>query len=283
MRAVCEGALDDDMPDADGREINTYPFGKPSDKVFPEFLGLCQGDMKLDKALYAADKYCRDYMRIGRNAKPASVTIITDKWDAKTFHKYEPVFLQEILKYGFDFAFYLVTDYSITEIPFIDRLSGDALWKQPGEKDVIGVGDGRDTAAHLGVDLFSYEYQGAMGTEEYGKSDRYEFDVQHLKWVWCNSNGYEKYGKIPDAILKDFLMQAWPILEENHHKAKEIVRFMTIENPGAHRILTVGKFKIDFTDKFLKEMPASKLMDVKRTLDTFIAACLKKEMTEKRF
>lgn len=283
MRAICEGDFDDDVPDAGGREINTYPFGKPSDKVFPEFLGICQGDMRLNKVLSAADKHCRNYVRIGYFDKPACVTIITDKWDPKTFHKYEPMFLQGVLKYGFDFAFYLVTDYGITEIPFVDNHTANILRDQYGKEDVIGVEDGRNIAGILDIGQFSYEYQGALGAEDYGKSERYEFDAELLKWHWEDSDGDEKYGIIPDEALKDFFVQAWPILERYHQDKREICRFMTIENPGAHRILTVGEFEVDFTDKFLKEMPDSKLMDVKRTLDTFIAACLKKETTEKQF
>lgn len=216
----------------------------------------------------------------GYSGKHACVTILTDKWDHRTFHKYEPVFLNYALNDGIDFAFYLATDYGITEIPFLDRFNTEMLRRQYEGKVVFGADDGRRTARNLGLDGFSYEYQGALGAEDYGKSYRYEFDAYRLEWYWENSDGDAKYGRIPDAALKDLLMEVWSILEEyfqDEHE-RQIDRFMTIEFPGAHRILKIGGFEIDFTDKFMKEKSSEKIMDTKRALDRFIDACLKQEV-----
>lgn len=106
--------------------LNTYPFGRKTNRLYSEFLGVCEGKKRLyglfkamagqiecHKQRSLLDHYWKD--------EPKCITIFTDKWDAAFLRKYEALFLDAILKYNFTFKFFLVTDYGITKIPFMDN------------------------------------------------------------------------------------------------------------------------------------------------------------------
>ncbi len=102
--------------------INTYPFGEPTEQVFPEFLGICSGDAKLDGVLRAARVHCERVRQSLPKDLPKTVMVFTDKWDWPTFHrKFEFPFLRYALENNVLFIFLLVTDYGVSRIPFLAR------------------------------------------------------------------------------------------------------------------------------------------------------------------
>lgn len=95
------------------KRINTFPFGEPTDKIYPEFLGICAGKQTLVSVFKAAEAYMK-------KADDASVTILTDKWDPGTFAKYEGRFLDMAIRKRILINIFLVTNYGMTRIPFLD-------------------------------------------------------------------------------------------------------------------------------------------------------------------
>lgn len=104
------------------KTVNTYPFGKKTKNVYPEFLGVCFGDKKLSGLFKAIVKQLGYYLADtyeGRERK--SITVFTDKWDPAYLKQNEALFLNAILLHNVYFNFYLVNDYGITRIPFMSE------------------------------------------------------------------------------------------------------------------------------------------------------------------
>ena len=113
---------------------NSFPFGEETNEVFPRFLGICRGSMKLGKVMDAALEHCTDVIRAFGQAgnEERTVMILTDKWDEKTFKQYEEWCLKHAALDGIRFIFLLATDYGYTEIPFLDEGMYSFLGKSQG-------------------------------------------------------------------------------------------------------------------------------------------------------
>lgn len=107
------------------KRINTFPFGEPTDKIYPEFFGICAGKQTLTSVLKAADAYMN-------KADNASVTILTDKWDPKAFARYEGRFLDIAIRKKILINIFLVTNYGMTRIPFLNRRKIDEYKRRYG-------------------------------------------------------------------------------------------------------------------------------------------------------
>ena len=105
--------------------VNTYPFGKKTNRVYPQFWGVCAGAQRLKTVLDKAAEYCEKPL-----GEDKTVVIVTDKWDQAVFQKhFERQFLRCALEQNVTFLFLLVTDYGVSRIPFLpwDRHELDQL------------------------------------------------------------------------------------------------------------------------------------------------------------
>ena len=109
-----KGMIPKDTKDRLCKEINTFPFEEPTDRIYPEFLGICAGQQPLSAVFKAAESYMK-------KADNAFVTILTDKWDPVVFAKYEGRFMSMAIKKRILINIFLVTNYGMTRIPFLDR------------------------------------------------------------------------------------------------------------------------------------------------------------------
>ena len=104
-------------------DINTYPFGVPTDEIFDKMFVVCAGKTKLESCFKAIDEHCKKLTIIPRQDKgnwDRSVVMITDKWDTELFReKFEQSFLNYAINENIVFLFYLMNDYGYTMIPFV--------------------------------------------------------------------------------------------------------------------------------------------------------------------
>ena len=98
---------------------NSYPFGAETDVVHSKFLGICKGKTRLDNVLKEAVRHSNDVVKCCPEYYERTTVILTDKWDAKTFAKYEKAFIRYACKHDIFPIFLLVTDYGYTQIPFL--------------------------------------------------------------------------------------------------------------------------------------------------------------------
>ena len=113
------GKTADNADDGDAALYNTYPFGTLG-VLQPRLLAICRGKMKLRHFLEEVlAKSWRMQKKFSNEEK--MVIILTDKWDATTFRKHEKAFLNYALQYEVRYIILLLTDYGITEIPFLPK------------------------------------------------------------------------------------------------------------------------------------------------------------------
>lgn len=197
----------DDLP----KTVNTYPFGEKTSEVYPEFIGVCQGDDKLSglfKAIvkqlsyYTADAY------EGRDRK--SISVFTDKWNPKYLKQNEALFLKAILFNNVYFHFFLVTDYGITRIPFMNDRQVETYKRN-------FTGDRVEEAMTLSeltkeVGLYNMEYivdQYDSWKPNYDWMNfRYSFDFINLRYIYEDNKGEYKRGKINESYALRFLRTA---------------------------------------------------------------------------
>ncbi len=89
-------------------------------------------------------KYYSDKM--ARNVKtddPKTVIVITDYWNPKIFRKYEKEMLKHAMKDGIWYIFLLLTDYGVTQIPFLP------IYRDDLDKNDIGEIEGDLTPDEL--------------------------------------------------------------------------------------------------------------------------------------
>jgi hypothetical protein len=107
--------------------VNTYPVGEQTNEIHSEFLGVYSSRTQRSMTgLFNAVKKQLGYYRSRQfyNVRKA-ITIVTDTWNPKYFQKYETLFLEAVLNDDVCFNFYLVTDYGITRIPFMNKRQTD--------------------------------------------------------------------------------------------------------------------------------------------------------------
>lgn len=98
---------------------NSYPFGAETDVIHSRFLGICRGKTKLDAVLKEAIRHSDNVAKCCDEYYDRTTVILTDKWDVKTFAKFEKAFTRYACLYDIFPIFLLVTDYGYTQIPFL--------------------------------------------------------------------------------------------------------------------------------------------------------------------
>jgi hypothetical protein len=88
-------------------DINTYPFGKPTDIIYPSYLAVCENKGKFRETLI---KMGNHGTKFGGHVE--EMVMLTDHWDSKIFKEHEETFEIIRKKYGVRISVILVTDYS---------------------------------------------------------------------------------------------------------------------------------------------------------------------------
>lgn len=202
--------IDDNLNDKDtmteiadrypgAERYNSYPFGAETDIVYSRFLGVCREKTKLEDVFKEAIRHSEAVMQSCPQYPERTSIIITDKWDEKTFTKYEKAFVRYACKHDIFPLFLLVTDYGYTQIPFLpnDRGKVRALTL---DEDVD-----RSEARMLFKDLPVY-YRENGGTFNIWNRDEYTFNFKDK--VWNLTCAYEENrntsGTIPAKAANSF-------------------------------------------------------------------------------
>lgn len=98
---------------------NTYPFGAPTDTVYPRLLVSCCGETTLRSTLKAIAVRSKKMAGLFPSDERKTVFLLTDKWSSDAFRDYELTFLNHAIRNNIWYVFLLVTDYGITQIPFL--------------------------------------------------------------------------------------------------------------------------------------------------------------------
>lgn len=194
----------DDLP----KTVNQYPFGEKTAEVYPEFIGVCNGDDKLTGLFKAIVKQLKFYMSDtyeGRDRK--AITVFTNKWDPKCLKQNEALFLKAILLNNVYFNFFLVSDYGITRIPFMND-------RQTEEYKRNFTGDRIEEAISLRElieenDLWDVDYTVDQSDSHIPTFDwincRYSFDFRNLRYIYEDNKGDSKRGKINESYALRFI------------------------------------------------------------------------------
>lgn len=179
---------------------NTWPFGVPTDEIYPRFLAICRGQTRLDTAfgkIKKQSKIMADPKRCKADSK--AVILLTDKWSLATFKRYEKTFLNHTLQDGIWYIFLLVTEYGYTQIPFLPngryvlrKLSGEVVEDDFSMDDVYEL-----------LDSFEISYWG--GTWQQHKRHMYKFDLTYMEWRKSSTLEGNDNGRIPEGALFNFI------------------------------------------------------------------------------
>ncbi len=211
--------------DGDGEPcINTYPFGVPCDTVFPEFVGVCAGQRRLEDVLDRTLEQCERMSQALDTELPKTVTILTDKWhDPKFRKKYDLPLLRYALRYNIFITFWLVTDYGVTRIPFMVRRRDDLMWLR--SQNISVEIDPKIARASL-LDGNPCTYSWNAGTWRQFDQHHYDFDFEKRTCLCCDTDGrlptlHRTVKRIPAAAMDRFAQTVQPILELPEDKYKD--------------------------------------------------------------
>ena len=195
--------------------LNTYPFGKPSRKIYPEFVGVCKGERTIRSVLDKAENQCENMIKAIPYHVHKTILILTDKWDDPLFRtNYAGTFINYAYKYNILFMFLLVTDFGVSRIPFLswdrrkmyNRGFGDVEWgARHAEKEKIDK-----LMEKLDSGYLSYVEEYRNGDDHGHSIGRFEFDLLHQAFyldTFDSDSGVpdRKSGKIPERAVKRFL------------------------------------------------------------------------------
>ena len=195
--------------------LNTYPFGKPSRKIYPEFVGVCKGERTIRSVLDKAENQCENMIKAIPYHVHKTILILTDKWDDPLFRtNYAGTFINYAYKYNILFMFLLVTDFGVSRIPFLswdrrkmyNRGFGDVEWgARHAEKEKIDK-----LMEKLDSGYLSYVEEYRNGDDRGHSLGRFEFDLLHKTFylnTFDSGSGTtdRKSGKIPERAVKRFL------------------------------------------------------------------------------
>lgn len=181
---------------------NSYPYGGETDIVYSRFLGICRGKARLDTVLKEALQHSEAVTKFCSQHSDKTTVILTDKWEVKTFAKYEKAFVRYACKHGIFPIFLLVTDYGYTQIPFL-----------PNNRDkvrelILDMDIDKNEALMLFNDLPA-EYIEQGGTFNIGQRNEYIFRFADRIWelnhVYAESGIIR--GTIPDKATKQFFKE----------------------------------------------------------------------------
>ena len=195
--------------------LNTYPFGKPSRKIYPEFVGVCKGERTIRSVLDKVENQCENMIKAIPYHVHKTILILTDKWDDPLFRtNYAGTFINYAYKYNILFMFLLVTDFGVSRIPFLswdrrkmyNRGFGDVEWgARHAEKEKIDK-----LMEKLDSGYLSYVEEYRNGDNHGHSIGRFEFDLLHKTFylnTFDSGSGTtdRKSGKIPERAVKRFL------------------------------------------------------------------------------
>lgn len=241
--------------------INTYPFGSKTREILPEFFGVCAGDRRLYGVFKAIERQIAAYKELSqRNADwmgiSKSITVFTDKWDARFLKEYEELFLDAILNYNVSFYFYLVTDYGITRIPFMhrnqlhrfkDMFHGQQIGSSVPLKDLLKIYDMHE--ARLEISTYS------SFDVYHNESSNYCFDFTHLVYEYRDKAGGVKHGRIQAKDAHRFITAAIALQEAGG--LNEAGRW----TGGKYYILKFAKFGFDWANRIDDSATLAKKME----------------------
>ncbi len=134
---------------------NSYPFGDVTPLLFKKFVGICTDKMTLKEILERLTDWALKVTSLYRtngiwvdSKEEITAYIITDKWDAKQFAKYEESLLRRSIFDNVKFVFILITDYGYTEIPALPKHNSINISKNDFVKEneiVVLKEDGRSS------------------------------------------------------------------------------------------------------------------------------------------
>ncbi|MGN1416923.1 MAG: hypothetical protein ACI4XF_08770 [Oscillospiraceae bacterium] len=193
--------------------VNTYPFGFPTDKIFPEFLGICVGNCRIDDVFRAARDHLVNFNADDQGHVKQSVTIITDKWSKKMFSRFEPVFLTFALNDDVTFNFYLATDYGIIPIPFINEEMKDIM-KNIGDIDLFDLQNEFEKtrkAANVRDMTYTVRQHDSFLPSYECKNFTYTLDLETLRYSYRDDHDNIGYGTVKKEYAQKFLNAALAI------------------------------------------------------------------------
>lgn len=99
--------------------LNTYPDGEPSD-IFPNLRVICLEEKTLEEALeYIVNDWCPKAENKYGLGNDKHVLLLTDKWDAAVFSRYEDMIRSYAMHKDFWFDSYLVSEDSYSKIQIL--------------------------------------------------------------------------------------------------------------------------------------------------------------------
>ncbi|WP_037355657.1 hypothetical protein [Selenomonas sp. FC4001] len=265
--SVLESHTGDDVFASNNQKCNTWPFGNPTSEVYPRFLAICRGNVTLNKAFSMMSKQSRMIAQNYRHTrhKEKTVILLTDKWDIKTFKKYEKEYLSYAMHDGIWYIFLLVTEYGYTQIPFLpnDREILQGFENEKVEDDV--------TFEEM-IDRLQgqpIEYNVTKGTWKANNSFPYCF------CFWADLYGWHKEsdegiceGKVPYNALCKFLGDALWISETSTNAV--ISNISASDAP----VSTLRIFGITVTWDVLDNCE-ERIIALQKSLGKFVDACEK--------
>lgn len=93
-----------------GGHCNTYPYGVPTNKIFPRFHAICFGKERLGSVLGAIIEQCHKMISHFGNATEKIVILDTDKWNEDIFSYFKPTFEKFAKKSNVNFEFHHCTE-----------------------------------------------------------------------------------------------------------------------------------------------------------------------------
>ena len=198
-----------------GGGLNTFPFGKPTRHIYPDFVGVCRGDRSIRSVLDKAEDQCEKMIDAYSDYVPKTILILTDKWDDPLFRKnYAGTFVNFAYRYNIVFVFLLVTDFGVSRIPFLpwdrrkmyNRGFGVVEWgARHAEKEKTDK-----LMEKLDSGYLSYVEEYRNGDDRGHSLGRFEFDLLHKTFylnTFDSGSGTtdRKSGKIPAKAVKKFL------------------------------------------------------------------------------
>ncbi|MBQ6297563.1 MAG: hypothetical protein IJK81_07720 [Selenomonadaceae bacterium] len=103
----------DEICGAGAGEINTYPMGMPTNKLYPDLLTICEDPHTFEKILSYIYRWLNDTDRLFPQRK---VVLFTDKWIPETLSRYQKAF-RRFVRRGVTFDIRLTTDRGAVKIP----------------------------------------------------------------------------------------------------------------------------------------------------------------------
>ncbi len=196
--------------------VNTYPFGRPTKEIFPEFVGVCSGKERSEAVLTKARQHCKKMEGCFPADQQKSVIILTDKWNDAVFReKYEREFLRYSLQQNVLFVFLLVTDHGVARIPFLAE-----NWYELGElqkRDYrIETFDARERIRWSVEESPICRYHFNGGTWRQYEDQEFIFDLKRC--VCCIRSGHPlapdvELRQIPESAARDFAEEVRPLCD----------------------------------------------------------------------